>query len=77
MDSIERERGRVMTRPELLGLFGALGATAAASARLARGAQPKDMPACIARPEQTEGPYFVDEDLRRSDIRFDVSLTNA
>ena len=26
---------------------------------------------CIARPEQTEGPYFVDERLKRSDIRTD------
>lgn len=27
--------------------------------------------ACIVTPEQTEGPYFVDEKLMRSDIRFD------
>ncbi len=26
---------------------------------------------CIIRPEQTEGPYFVDEQLHRSDIRVD------
>jgi protocatechuate 3,4-dioxygenase beta subunit len=26
---------------------------------------------CIVRPEQTEGPYFVDERLNRSDIRAD------
>jgi protocatechuate 3,4-dioxygenase beta subunit len=26
---------------------------------------------CIAQPEQTEGPFFVDEALERSDIRFD------
>jgi protocatechuate 3,4-dioxygenase beta subunit len=26
---------------------------------------------CIARPEQTEGPYFIDERLHRSDIRTD------
>jgi protocatechuate 3,4-dioxygenase beta subunit len=29
------------------------------------------MPACAVRPEQTEGPYFVDEKLNRSDIRVD------
>ncbi|MFN2636468.1 MAG: intradiol ring-cleavage dioxygenase [Gemmatimonadaceae bacterium] len=29
--------------------------------------------ACIARPRQTEGPYFVDEKLNRSDIRTDPS----
>jgi len=28
-------------------------------------------PACIVRPEQTEGPYFVDERLHRADIRGD------
>lgn len=30
-------------------------------------------PACVVRPEQTEGPYFVDEKLNRSDIRSDPS----
>jgi protocatechuate 3,4-dioxygenase beta subunit len=30
-------------------------------------------PACVVRPEQTEGPYFVDEQLHRSDIRSDPS----
>jgi protocatechuate 3,4-dioxygenase beta subunit len=28
-------------------------------------------PICIVRPEQTEGPYFVDERLNRTDIRSD------
>ena len=28
-------------------------------------------PACVVRPEQTEGPYFVDERLHRSEIRSD------
>jgi protocatechuate 3,4-dioxygenase beta subunit len=27
------------------------------------------VPACVVRPEQTEGPYFVDAKLNRSDIR--------
>jgi protocatechuate 3,4-dioxygenase beta subunit len=31
------------------------------------------IPACVVRPEQTEGPYFVDEKLNRSDIRSDPS----
>lgn len=30
-------------------------------------------PLCIVRPEQTEGPYFVDERLHRSDIRSDLT----
>jgi protocatechuate 3,4-dioxygenase beta subunit len=29
------------------------------------------VPACIVRPEATEGPYYVDEDLNRTDIRSD------
>jgi protocatechuate 3,4-dioxygenase beta subunit len=29
------------------------------------------IPACVVRPEQTEGPYFIDERLNRSDIRTD------
>jgi len=30
-------------------------------------------PSCVVRPELTEGPYFVDEKLERSDIRSDPS----
>jgi protocatechuate 3,4-dioxygenase beta subunit len=30
-------------------------------------------PACVVRLQQTEGPYFVDEQLNRSDIRSDPS----
>jgi protocatechuate 3,4-dioxygenase beta subunit len=29
------------------------------------------IPSCVVRPEQTEGPYFIDEKLNRSDIRSD------
>ena len=37
------------------------------------GAVAATLPACVVRPEQTEGPYFVDEKLNRSDIRTDPS----
>ncbi|MGH7909833.1 MAG: intradiol ring-cleavage dioxygenase [Thermodesulfobacteriota bacterium] len=30
-------------------------------------------PSCVVRPQQTEGPFFVDERLNRSDIRSDPS----
>lgn len=33
------------------------------------GSQTGDLPACVVKPQQTEGPYFVDENLNRSDIR--------
>ena len=42
-------------------------ATATAAAAAATAA----LPACVVRPEQTEGPYFVDEQLNRGDIRPD------
>jgi len=32
-----------------------------------------EMPACVVRPAQTEGPYFIDDKLNRSDIRLDPS----
>ena len=34
-------------------------------------------PACVVRPEVTEGPYYVQEDLVRSDIRTDTSTSTA
>jgi protocatechuate 3,4-dioxygenase beta subunit len=40
----------------------------ASSAAIAYAAAP---PSCVVRPEQTEGPYFVDEKLNRADIRVD------
>lgn len=36
-------------------------------------ARAANLPGCVVRPEQTEGPYFVDEKLNRSDIRMDPS----
>lgn len=41
--------------------------------RLWAGQSATSVPPCIVRPEQTEGPYFVDERLHRSDIRSDPS----
>ncbi len=32
-----------------------------------------NLPVCVVKPELTEGPYFVDEMLNRSDIRQDTS----
>src|SRR5262245_40544173 len=42
-----------------------------ATATTAPTATPGTVPACVVRPEVTEGPYFVDEGLNRSDIRSD------
>jgi len=96
--------GHVLTRREVLALFGAAGtaaaiaacapgavgsagASSAASAAAgsatpgvmgSAGASPSastavmtPVPSCVVRPELTEGPYFVDVQLDRSDIRSD------
>ncbi len=49
--------------------------TAAASptASASTAASQVAVPSCVVRPELTEGPYFVDEKLDRSDIRVDPS----
>lgn len=44
-------------------------ATAGATGSGAAGTSSVAAPACIVRPAMTEGPYFVDENLNRSDIR--------
>jgi protocatechuate 3,4-dioxygenase beta subunit len=65
----DRPIGRVLTRREALALLGAAGLTALSAGR--GGAQPGGTPACVVRPALTEGPYFVDGTLHRSDIRAD------
>lgn len=64
-------RLRSLTRREALALFGC-GAAWIAGTRFARGAPAgAALPACIVRPRQTEGPFFVEDALERSDIRPD------
>jgi protocatechuate 3,4-dioxygenase beta subunit len=58
-------RGRRLTRRAALAWLGA-GAAWGACAQTTGSAT-----TCIARPAQTEGPFFVDERLERSDIRTD------
>ncbi len=35
------------------------------------------MPACVVRPQQTEGPFFIDDKLNRSDIRSNPGRSDA
>jgi protocatechuate 3,4-dioxygenase beta subunit len=42
---------------------------AASRAAVTPTAASRPVPSCVVRPEQTEGPYFVDERLDRADIR--------
>jgi protocatechuate 3,4-dioxygenase beta subunit len=112
MDNDDRPVGRILSRREVLGLFGL--ASAAALAACARGQQAMPtattnaeaataeavaanptaveatqaeaasvaatsgtVPACVVRPEMTEGPYFLDIQLDRSDIRVEPSTGAA
>src|SRR5947208_475886 len=61
------------TRREMLGLLGGAAAVAFVGWGRSVSAATAEMPACMVRPFQTEGPYFVDEKLNRSDIRSDPS----
>lgn len=46
-------------------------ATASATSAATAAAASVAIPACVVRPELTEGPYFVDGQLNRTDIRSD------
>lgn len=70
MHDDDRPVGRTLSRRELVGLFGASFA-AAATMEAAPPATALDAQDCIALPQQTEGPYFVEERLNRADIRLD------
>ena len=71
----DRETALETSRREVLALLAAAGGmmVAGRSSGQAGSASPTDgeLPPCIVTPEQTEGPYFVDERLNRSDIRID------
>jgi protocatechuate 3,4-dioxygenase beta subunit len=66
MRSDDAPVGRVLNRREVVALLGLAGAGLLVPR--GAGAQP---PACVVRPEQTEGPYYVDAQLDRADIRSD------
>jgi protocatechuate 3,4-dioxygenase beta subunit len=77
-----RNIASMLTRREVLSFMG--GTTAVSLLGCLRGqfasvtaarviAQTVTMPACVVKPQQTEGPYFIDERLNRSDIRSDPS----
>ena len=65
-----RDALRLLGGLGLLALVPELGCKASSSAT-------SDPLACVVRPELTEGPYFVDEKLDRSDIRPDPTTGQA
>jgi protocatechuate 3,4-dioxygenase beta subunit len=88
MDASPEQNSRIagsLSRRRLLGLMGTAAAVLLAGcgpgerAPWLRPLFPRrkpstaSFPPCIVRPEQMEGPYFVDERLKRSDIRSDPS----
>jgi protocatechuate 3,4-dioxygenase beta subunit len=76
MDTDDIPIGRVLTRREALAFLGATGALLflGCSDSTATSSDPGDSSSsCVVRPELTEGPYYVDEELERSDIRSDPS----
>jgi protocatechuate 3,4-dioxygenase beta subunit len=75
MNNDDRQ-GWIVSRREMLALLGAAAANMliGCSFRQSGGAGSDAASlSCVATPEQTEGPYFVDERLHRSDIRVDPS----
>ncbi|SFO36426.1 intradiol ring-cleavage dioxygenase [Nitrosospira briensis] len=69
-------RGWFMNRRKMLALLGLTGANVLgrhSSANSSATELIRRKLSCVVTPEQTEGPYFVDERLRRSDIRADPS----
>ena len=93
MDNDDLPIGRILSRREVIALFGVSGAallvgcvsgqsgahqatsgTAAPSGSASQASSPATTALsslCIATPAETEGPYFVDERLNRTDIRTD------
>jgi protocatechuate 3,4-dioxygenase beta subunit len=75
--------GRVLNRREMLSLLGGAGAAlfsvgmvgglgrVLATATPGTAPTATSLPSCVVVPELTEGPYFVDGMLNRSDIRID------
>ena len=62
----------MLTRREALSWIGAGGAALMTGGFSDVAAQTRNSAlACVARPQQIEGPYFIDTRLNRSDIRYD------
>jgi protocatechuate 3,4-dioxygenase beta subunit len=85
MDNDDILVGRILSRREAVRLLAIIGAAGAAGCKRAEAAitdtaagtvaldSGSAMPACVAKPELTVGPYFIDHQLDRSDIRSEPS----
>ena len=71
MHNDHRQVGRMLSRREVFGVLGASALAQRAVAQTSGAERVLPVPDCVAQPDQTEGPYFVDKALERSDIRLD------
>jgi protocatechuate 3,4-dioxygenase beta subunit len=86
VDNDDKPVGHVLSRREIIKLLsvaggwagGGLAASGFAGLQIVNAqpgggapSSPISLPGCVARPAQTEGPFFVDEKFNRSDIRSD------
>jgi protocatechuate 3,4-dioxygenase beta subunit len=69
MESDDIAVGHILGRRQVVALLGLSGLALATGRAFAQ--QGRAVPGCVVRPQQTEGPYFVDEKLDRADIRSD------
>ena len=70
----DQQTGRILTRREVFAILGtAAGAGIFGHSPAQASSTVSSRPRCIGRPEQTEGPYFLDTKLNRSNIRSDPS----
>lgn len=67
----DNSTGRILSRREIFSIIG--GVAGAGVLGEAEGKESLGLPRCIGRPEQTEGPYFLETNLNRSDIRTEPS----
>ena len=70
--SLTGREANSVTRRDILGMFPAL-AGLPWIGKFVKHRFPRAHPACVVVPQQTEGPYFADVRLDRSDIRTDPS----
>ena len=63
----------LLNRREMLGFIGGIVSVSLLGCLRRQSASAKQTASCVVKPQQTEGPYFVDEKLNRSDIRSDPS----
>lgn len=60
-------------RRQALGFIGGTVVVSLVGCLRGQSASVEPTPSCVVKPQQTEGPYFVDEKLNRKDIRSDPS----